>query len=119
MTQAATLERQTDATLEIATPARAHLVGIAGAGMRSLADVLDAAGWQIGGSDLAEPTGAPFHARRGHHAEAEQRQQEKTRGAALGAPDREILEPRPGVEPTQRGRPLDGEHPEAQADRQQ
>ena len=30
---------------------RAHLVGIAGAGMRSLADVLLAAGWQISGSD--------------------------------------------------------------------
>jgi len=30
---------------------RAHLVGIAGAGMRSLADVLFEAGWQISGSD--------------------------------------------------------------------
>jgi UDP-N-acetylmuramate-alanine ligase len=32
--------------------ARAHLVGIAGSGMRSLADVLAQAGWQINGSDL-------------------------------------------------------------------
>jgi UDP-N-acetylmuramate--alanine ligase len=70
MTHAATSERQYDAALDLATPARAHLVGIAGAGMRSLANVLDAAGWQIGGSDLAEVTGAPFHARRGHDASA-------------------------------------------------
>jgi len=32
---------------------RAHLVGIAGAGMSSLADVLFQAGWKISGSDLA------------------------------------------------------------------
>ena len=31
---------------------KAHLVGIAGAGMSSLAEVLDAAGWEISGSDL-------------------------------------------------------------------
>lgn len=31
---------------------RVHLVGIGGAGMRSLADVLEAAGWETSGSDL-------------------------------------------------------------------
>jgi UDP-N-acetylmuramate--alanine ligase len=46
---------------------RAHLVGIAGAGMRSLADVLDAAGWQVSGSDLEpSPPGTPFDVRSGH-----------------------------------------------------
>ena len=30
---------------------RVHLVGIGGAGMRSLADVLAAAGWTVSGSD--------------------------------------------------------------------
>ena len=32
---------------------RAHLVGVAGAGMRALADVLLGHGWQLSGSDLA------------------------------------------------------------------
>ncbi len=40
----------------------AHLVGIAGAGMRSLADMLDEAGWHVSGSDLAGESlvGTPF-----------------------------------------------------------
>ena len=37
-------------------PGRAHLVGIAGSGMRSLADLLAARGWQISGSDPALET---------------------------------------------------------------
>lgn len=73
----------TDATIAAAAPAgclgdaaqmppRAHLIGIAGAGMRSLAEVLEAAGWQISGSDLAVDAlaGTPFVVRRGHDAEA-------------------------------------------------
>lgn len=56
----------TGTTLLAASPAeglrlhkipRAHLVGIAGAGMRSLAHVLDEAGWAISGSD---PNAASF-----------------------------------------------------------
>lgn len=40
-------------------PARAHLIGIAGAGMRSLAEVLLGWGWELSGSDLApEPAAA-------------------------------------------------------------
>jgi len=34
-------------------PGRAHLVGIAGAGMRALADVLVGRGWSLSGSDVA------------------------------------------------------------------
>ena len=47
---------------------RAHLVGIAGSGMRSLADVLDEAGWHISGSDLEcqSLAGAPFDVWQGH-----------------------------------------------------
>ncbi len=47
---------------------RVHLVGIAGAGMRSLADLLDQAGWQVSGSDLAAQSlaGAPFAVHVGH-----------------------------------------------------
>ncbi len=33
-------------------PGRVHLVGIAGAGMRALAEILLAAGWRVSGSDL-------------------------------------------------------------------
>ncbi len=49
---------------------RAHLVGIAGAGMRSLADVLDEAGWHVSGSDLASESLAdtPFDVWQGHDA---------------------------------------------------
>jgi UDP-N-acetylmuramate--alanine ligase len=56
----------------VATLPRAHLVGIAGAGMRSLAEILVAAGWQISGSDLAgDPFfGTPFDVRHGHDAAA-------------------------------------------------
>jgi len=39
-------------SLRIHKVPKAHLVGIAGAGMSSLAEVLDAAGWEISGSDL-------------------------------------------------------------------
>src|SRR5258708_17568307 len=47
---------------------RAHLVGIGGAGMRSLADVLFAAGWQISGSDLLVESlvNSTFNVSRGH-----------------------------------------------------
>jgi len=37
----------------LAQPRRAHLIGIAGTGMSSLATVLESAGWSISGSDLA------------------------------------------------------------------
>ena len=51
---------------------RAHLVGIAGSGMRSLADVLDAAGWEISGSDTSPESlvGSRFDVRAGHRADA-------------------------------------------------
>jgi UDP-N-acetylmuramate--alanine ligase len=54
-------------------PRRAHLVGIAGAGMRALADVLLGRGWQLSGSDLAiDPVGhlarAGVRLHRGHSA---------------------------------------------------
>lgn len=52
---------------------RAHLVGVGGAGMRALADVLDEAGWQVSGSDesanaLARATfrGRPAPWQQGH-----------------------------------------------------
>lgn len=50
---------------------RVHLVGIAGAGMRSLADLLDQAGWQVSGSDLVAGSlvGAPYEVHDGHDAE--------------------------------------------------
>ncbi|MBI3838074.1 MAG: UDP-N-acetylmuramate--L-alanine ligase [Planctomycetia bacterium] len=41
------------APVRLHKPARAHLVGAAGCGMRSLADVLATMGWQITGSDLS------------------------------------------------------------------
>ncbi len=51
---------------------RAHLVGIAGVGMRSLADVLDAAGWQISGSDVNADAlvGSRYAVQAGHRADA-------------------------------------------------
>jgi UDP-N-acetylmuramate--alanine ligase len=51
---------------------KAHLVGIAGAGMRSLADVLDDAGWVVTGSDLDARSlaGSPLNIRQGHHADS-------------------------------------------------
>src|SRR4051812_1704061 len=57
-------------SLRIHTVPRAHLVGIAGAGMRSLADVLSAAGWQISGSDLdaSSLAGCAWNIRTGHDA---------------------------------------------------
>jgi len=36
-------------------PASAHLVGICGAGMKALAEMLTGLGWQVSGSDLARP----------------------------------------------------------------
>ena len=38
--------------IDSSQPRRAHLVGIAGSGMRALADVLLGWGWLISGSDL-------------------------------------------------------------------
>ena len=40
-------------------PQRAHLVGIAGNGMRALADVLLGWGWRLSGSDLISPPFPP------------------------------------------------------------
>ena len=56
------------------TSPRAHLVGIAGTGMRALADVLLGRGWRIGGSDLRlDPVeqllAAGVQLRSGHAAE--------------------------------------------------
>ena len=67
-----TRDSRGDAAARVQTLKRAHLVGIAGAGMRSLADVLDEAGWQVSGSDLDEASlvGAPFAVRQGHDAAA-------------------------------------------------
>lgn len=45
-------------------PRSAHLVGIAGSGMRALADVLVAQGWRVSGSDLT-PENAAWLAHRG------------------------------------------------------
>ena len=39
---------------------RAHLVGVAGSGMRALADVLAGWGWQLTGSDLCLPSAREF-----------------------------------------------------------
>ena len=39
-------------TIDASPPRRAHLVGIAGNGMRALADVLLGWGWTVSGSDL-------------------------------------------------------------------
>ena len=51
---------------------RVHLVGIGGSGMRSLADVLAAAGWTLSGSDANREAldGLPFAVRAGHASEA-------------------------------------------------
>jgi UDP-N-acetylmuramate--alanine ligase len=48
------------------------MVGIGGSGMRALAGALDAAGWQVSGSDLQTDAlaGCPFKARRGHSSDA-------------------------------------------------
>ena len=56
------------------TSPRAHLVGIAGSGMRALADVLLGRGWRIGGSDLTldpveQLVAAGVQLRGGHAAE--------------------------------------------------
>lgn len=59
-----------DGPLRIHKIPRAHLVGIGGAGMRSLADVLDAAGWEISGSDLNADAlvGSRYNVHVGHQA---------------------------------------------------
>jgi UDP-N-acetylmuramate--alanine ligase len=51
-------------------PRRVHLIGVAGAGMRSLAGVLAAAGWQLSGSDSGDADGLSesFGAKCGHSA---------------------------------------------------
>jgi UDP-N-acetylmuramate--alanine ligase len=53
-------------------PRQVHLVGIAGAGMRSLAGVLSAAGWRVSGSDSGDLDGLPeaFRAKHGHAADS-------------------------------------------------
>jgi UDP-N-acetylmuramate--alanine ligase len=68
--EAPTLELAGDA-LQVAG-LRAHLVGIRGAGMRSLAELLDEAGWQVSGSDIAAlgDFGPRFDVRQGHDAGA-------------------------------------------------
>ena len=65
------LEREPGAAAPGDGRKRAHLVGIAGAGMRSLADVLDMAGWHVSGSDLAGESldGAPLDVCHGHDAD--------------------------------------------------
>jgi UDP-N-acetylmuramate--alanine ligase len=49
--------------LNAAQPSHAHLVGIGGAGMGALADVLLDQGWSLSGSDLAQPS--PYLVSRG------------------------------------------------------
>jgi UDP-N-acetylmuramate--alanine ligase len=58
-------------SLRIHKVPKAHLVGIAGAGMSSLAEVLDAAGWEISGSDLNGQfaAGSRFQVHATHDAE--------------------------------------------------
>ncbi len=60
------------ATVALRPMPRAHLVGIAGAGMRSLADVLSAGGCQISGSDVnaASLSGSRYTVSDEHRAEA-------------------------------------------------
>jgi UDP-N-acetylmuramate--alanine ligase len=60
------------APLKIHKIPRAHLVGIAGCGMRALAEVLDAAGWQVSGSDLqpGREIDPRFEVYQGHQADA-------------------------------------------------
>ena len=60
------------APLKIHKIPHAHLIGIAGCGMRALADVLDAAGWEVRGSDMQSDTGLDprFQIYRGHQADA-------------------------------------------------
>jgi UDP-N-acetylmuramate--alanine ligase len=62
-------EEQLDWRMSARGARRVHLVGVAGAGMRSLADLLDQAGWQVSGSDLAGLAGAPFEVHQGHDAD--------------------------------------------------
>lgn len=50
-------------------PARAHLVGVAGSGMASLAEVLEQAGWELTGSDLVARPRGRFPVFAGHSAE--------------------------------------------------
>ncbi len=64
--------RPLSGSLEIEAPSRAHLVGAAGSGMRSLADVLLGLGWTVSGSDCApaeqpgqRPIPFPFFGRHG------------------------------------------------------
>lgn len=68
------LDAALSACVEVPATHRAHLVGIAGAGMRSLAEVLLGWGWDLSGSDSC-PDSAQFLAAEGvpiysHHAEA-------------------------------------------------
>lgn len=49
----------TDRSSRDACKGHAHLIGIGGAGMRSLAAVLDADGWRISGSDIAVQSDLP------------------------------------------------------------
>jgi UDP-N-acetylmuramate--alanine ligase len=63
----------------LAAPRAAHLIGIAGAGMRALADVLLAQGWRVTGSDLVPDNGRRLiergvpvqHGHAGNHLPAE------------------------------------------------
>ena len=57
-----------DRQLERSVAGRAHLIGIGGAGMRAIADLLRQRGWQVSGSDLA-PLPPRLGGQRGHAAE--------------------------------------------------
>ncbi len=52
------IERRRAARLSSQQPGAAHLVGIRGAGMKALAELLNDLGWSVTGSDLQEPTPA-------------------------------------------------------------
>ena len=63
-----------DSIISIASSPRAHLIGIGGAGMRAVAEVLVEQGWKVTGSDTSsdviEPLGQlGIRVSRGHSAE--------------------------------------------------
>jgi UDP-N-acetylmuramate--alanine ligase len=55
-----TLDKDICLAPDFLRPRRAHLIGVAGCGMRALADVLAGWGWQLTGSDLRLPSDREF-----------------------------------------------------------
>ncbi len=72
MSTSAFIRPRDDAAVRRGNVARVHLVGIGGSGMRSMADVLDAAGWRVSGSDVRADSlrGTRYDVAGEHRAEA-------------------------------------------------